>query len=96
VLAWCWRTLVRRERGFTFIELAVVLLILAILALLLSRYLAVRKRGYKAERRDILREAGPAQRTYAPHRLALPSGSVSPAHLSSPHPPAGAAIIAPE
>ena len=96
MLAWCWRTLVHRERGFTFIELAVVLLILAILALLLSRYLAVRKRGYKAEGRDILREVGAAQWTYAPHRLALPGGSVSRAHLTSPYLPSGAAVIAPE
>ncbi|HLW59766.1 MAG TPA: prepilin-type N-terminal cleavage/methylation domain-containing protein [bacterium] len=47
-----------RERGFTLMELVVVLSILSILlALAVPRYLAAEKKAYKAEADNILQEA---------------------------------------
>src|SRR5947208_15681954 len=55
---WFRKSLTRRDRGFTVIELVVVLAILGILiALAVPRYLVARKKAYKAEGDNILQEA---------------------------------------
>jgi len=89
VLAWCQQKVHSQRRGFTLIEVVVVLAILGILiALALPRYVASMKSAYKAEARNILQEAKTLQWAYyqqldtfdtstnmAQVGLAMPAGS---------------------
>lgn len=65
MFAWMCKRNANRERGFTLTELVVVIAILgAIVALALPRYVAARKRAYKAEATNLLQTALTMQWSY--------------------------------
>jgi type IV pilus assembly protein PilA len=76
--AWFRKNLDRKERGFTLIELVVVLAIIAILiAAAVPLYLGARKKAYKAEADNALQELKTMEWAYFQQYGSFPSGAVT-------------------